>query len=142
VESVRLIDDSVVVACALPEAKTVLHDPSSVASWFGATRVAEGIIIQTTGERSLVFKPDRLVWLAHEHALVAEGAVASLRYCAHVTLRSVIQAQSSGTLGDATEIWVHVELTPARAAAWTAALLREAIRRGLEHLRLELDVRV
>jgi hypothetical protein len=54
----------------------------------------------------------------------------------------VIQTQSSGTVGDATEIWVHVELTPARAAAWTAALLQDAIRRGLEHLRMELDVRV
>jgi hypothetical protein len=142
VEAVRLIDDSVVVSCTLSEAKSVLHDPWSVASWFGATRGAGEMVVRTTGKRSLVFKPDRVVWLAHEHALVAEGAVASLRYCAHVTLRSVIQTQGSGTVADATEIWVHVELMPARAAAWAVGLLQDAIRRGLEHLRLELDVRV
>jgi hypothetical protein len=42
-------------------------------------------------------------------------------------------------LHEVTELWVHVELGPAAEAIGIATAARAAIRRGLEHLRLELD---
>lgn len=135
-DELLLIDDYLVVACTPTDALACLDSPSVIAAWFAAhrrgatstlTTPAGDLVLQRTAER----------WLGG--TLTVDGTTGPLGYHAHLSVRAVIRPAADHTLHQGSELWVHVELAPARYAQRAATIIRHAIGHGLEHLRLELD---
>lgn len=137
-EPIITIDDHTVVARRLADAAALLADPASIAGWFGARHDHDRTLV-VADHATVAFRRHHEQWQLDRHALIVDGCVDALRYHAHLTLRSVARAGTRGSLHTGTEIWVHIELVPAHAAAATTAVIRNVIRRGLEHLHLGLD---
>jgi len=131
-----LIDDHLVVACTPADALACLEGPEVIAAWFAAHRHGATTTI-TTPAGDLVLQRTAERWL--DGALTVDGTSGPLRYHAHFSVRAVIRPAVDGTLHQGSELWVHVELAPARYARRAATIIRHAIGHGLEHLRLELD---
>ena len=132
------IDDSVVLACSPPDASAYLDHPDAIAAWFGARREGNRTTIRSsTGDLEL--HREREEWRPSEGVLTIDGSAGPVRFHAYFTMRPSIRPEPGNYLHEVTELWVHVELGPAAQAAGMASTARVAIRRGLEHLRLELD---
>lgn len=131
-----MIDDHVVVACAPADASACLGSGDAIGAWFDAHR--EGVwttVRSSVGDLEL--HREREDWRPANGVLTVEGTAGPVRFHAYFTLRPTIRL--APYLHEVTELWVHVELAPAAHARRAAAILRSAIRRGLEHLCLELD---
>ncbi len=137
-EEIILIDDHVVVACAPPDALACLEGPEAIAAWFDARRVGDRTTIRSS-VGDLELHRDRQEWRPTEGVLTIDGTAGPVRFHAYFTLRATIRPDPNNYLHEVTELWAHVELGPVAQAHRAAAILRSAIRRGLDHLRLELD---
>lgn len=133
-----LIDDSVVLACSPPDASAYLDRPDAIAAWFGARREGSRTTIRSPAG-DLELHREREDWRPSEGVLTVDGSAGPVRFHAYFTMRPSIRPEPGNYLHEVTELWVHVELGPAAQAAGMASTARVAIRRGLEHLRLELD---
>ena len=133
-----LIDDSVVVACSPPDASACLDSPEAIGAWFGARRVGNRTTIPSPAG-DLELEREREDWRPAEGVLTIDGSTGPVRFHAYFTVRPSIRPRPGNHLHEVTELWVHVELGPAAGATGLAVAARAAIRRGLEHLRLELD---
>lgn len=137
-DEVILIDDSVVVACSPADASACLDSPAAIAAWFGARRDGKRTTIPSpVGDLEL--HRVREDWRPAEGVLTIDGSTGPVRFHAYFTVRPSIRPRPGNYLHEVTELWVHVELGPAAGATGLAVAARAAIRRGLEHLRLELD---
>lgn len=132
------IDDCVVVACTVEDALTILSAPEAVATWFGSRRDGPHSVI-ASAHRDLHLIRDQEIWQPERGLLAITARSGHVGIVAYLTLRAVVQVTDSRQIRPGTEIWVHVELRPAKSATREAAVLRVAIRRALHHLRLELD---
>ena len=74
-----------------------------------------------------------------DQVLTVDGTVGDVRVHAHLTIFAVVRSISDGHVNHGTEIWVHVELGPRSQGRHVARVVKSAIARGLEHLRLALD---
>ncbi|MDP1818321.1 MAG: hypothetical protein Q8K58_00320 [Acidimicrobiales bacterium] len=137
-DTITVIDEHAVLACSTAEANIHLSGPAAVAAWFGARCRPDRTTVDI-GDTTLGFRHQKLEWHPDQQAVTVDGTVNGLHYQAHLTLRRVIRPGVDGDLHEATEVWAHVELTPARSAAPTARTIRAVLRRGLDHLRRELD---
>lgn len=133
-----LIDDHTVVACSPADAAAHLADPEMIAAWFGARHEHDRTVIATATGR-LELHRNREDWRPAQRSLMVDGTVAGMPCHAHLTLRGVIRPRAGNLLHEATEIWVHVELGPGPHPHQFAPTIRAVVRRGLEHLHLELD---
>ena len=135
-DELLLIDDHVVVACTPAEALACLDGPEVIAAWFGSHRRGATTTI-TTPAGDLVLQRTAERWV--EGTLTVDGTSGPLRYHAHFSVRPAIRPAADQTLREGSELWVHVELAPARYARRAATIIRQALGHGLEHLRRELD---
>jgi len=132
------VDEHVVVACRPQDALSCLDGPTAIAAWFGGDRSGSRTTIASpAGE--LVLKRAHEEWLPDDGALLVVGTTGDLWFRAHLTVRSVMLPDAHPYLHPGTEIWAHVELGPADRAVQASAVIRDVLRHGLEHLRLELD---
>lgn len=137
-DNLTLIDEHVVVACPVADAMTCLDGPNAIAGWFGARRgVTSTTIESAVGEFCL--DDVREQRRPAQRVLIVDGVAGVVRCHGYLTLAPVIRHMRAGVLHHGTQIWVHVELAPANRAHHAAVIVRDAIVRGLEHLRLELD---
>lgn|GEM_PF-2023242 len=134
------LDEHIVLACSPADAAALFPDPGAIALWFGARRDDETMTLHQGGAR-LQMRVTNEEWLPAAHALVVDGAVDGLACRAHFTLRGVAAPEPGLPLAEATEVWVHVELERRPDVERVATPIRNAVRRGLEHLRSELDCR-
>jgi len=134
------LDEHIVVACSPSDAAALFPDPGAVALWFGARRDGEDMVLQQ-GRAQLHMRVTSEEWLAAAHALVIDGAIDGLACRAHFTLCGVAAPEPGFPLAEGTEMWVHVELERRAGVERVATPIRNAVRRGLEHLRSELDCR-
>lgn len=137
-EEIILIDDHVVVACTPPDASACLASPDAIAGWFDAHRAGDRTTVRSS-VGDLELHREREDWRPADGVLTIDGTAGPVRFHAYFTLRPTIRPDPSSYLHEVTELWAHVELGPAAQAQRAAAILRGAIRRGLEHLALELD---
>jgi hypothetical protein len=135
-DELLLIDDHLVVACPPTDALACLDGPQKIAGWFPVHRRGTTTTI-TTATGSLVLERTEERW--NDGTLTVDGNSGQLSYHAHLSVRAVIRPAANRTLHQGSELWVHVELAPARAARRAASVIRHAIGCGFEHLRLELD---
>lgn len=132
------IDDHVTLACSPAEALACLDGPDAIAAWFGAQRSgARTTIGSSLGELTVVRDQQR--WAPEEGLLVVDATVGSLRLHAYLTVRGVIRVDAARRPRPGSEVWAHVELGPAAHAERAAPIIADVVRRGLHHLRLELD---
>jgi len=136
-EPVTIIDEHIVVASSPGDATAHLSDPAAIAAWFGA-RYRTGCTTADVGGRTLEFRHDATQWCADLSAIIAEGTVSGCRFQAYLTVRGLIRVGDGGDLYESAEIWVHVEVAAARRSG-TVNAIRALLRRGLDHLHLELD---
>jgi hypothetical protein len=120
------LDEHVVVACPPEGALTCLDGPAAIAGWFGCQR---------HGSRTTI--ASRAGDLVLE--LLVVGTTGDLWFRAHLTVRAVMRPGAHPYLHPGTEIWTHVELGPADRATHASEVIQDVLRRGLDHLRLELD---
>jgi hypothetical protein len=132
------VDEHVVVACPPQEALSCLNGPSAIAAWFGSQRHgSRSTIASTSGV--LVLERAHEEWVPDDGALLVVGTTGDLWFRAHLTVRAVMRSGTPSCLHPGTEIWTHVELGPADGAAHASEVIQDVLRRGLDHLRLELD---
>lgn len=131
-----LIDDHLVVACTPADALACLDGPEVIAAWFAAQRQGAVTTI-TTPAGDLALRRTAQRWAGG--ILTVDGTTGPLRYHAYLTVRAVVRPAADRILHEGAELWVHVELAPARYAGRAGTIIRHAIAHGLEHLRLELD---
>lgn len=132
------IDDHVSLACTPAEAMACFDGPDAVAAWFGAQRSgARTAISSPLGGLTVVREQQR--WAPEEAVLIVDASVGSLRLYAYLTVRGVIRVDAEGRPRQGSEVWAHVELGPAANAERAAPIIGYVVRRGLHHLRLELD---
>lgn len=132
------IDDSVILACLTRDALACLQDPDAIAGWFDARRTPTHTTLH--GPRpTLVLTRNHEDWRPDDGALALDTTAGPVRIHATLTLRAVMRITARQHLRQGTQIWVHVELAPATSARRITPVLRKTIRRGLEHLLLELD---
>lgn len=134
--AVTIIDEHAVVACSPADAAVHLSEPAAIAAWFGG-RYGPGCTIVEVDRRTLEFRHDVVQERHAWSAVVVDGTVSGRRYHAYLTIRAVIRVGDAGQLHEAAEIWAHVEV--ASAPRSTTKAIRSLLRRGLDHLRLELD---
>lgn len=132
------IDDHVVVACTPADALSCLDGPAAIAAWFGAQRGRSQTTI-TSPAGDLVLERAHEEWRPDDGALMAVGTTGDLWFRAHLTVRGVILPDAHPYLHPGTEVWTHVELGPADHAAHARAVIQHVLRRGLDHLRMELN---
>lgn len=137
-EPVTVIDEHIVVACSPSEAAVHLSEPAAIATWFGV-RYRPGCTTADVGGRTLEFRHDATRWRADLSAIIADGTVSGSRFQAYLTVRGLIRVGDGGDLYEGAEIWAHVEVAAAPRSA-TVKTIRALLRRGLDHLHLELDV--
>jgi hypothetical protein len=133
------LDEHVVLACGTREAEAFFSGAAAVAAWFGARRGQEGTVLPTR-PRPLEFRRRNEEWLLVPHGLVVDGTIAGLRCSAYLTVQAVAAPRPGMPLAAVTEVRVHVELEGRAGAGRCASSIRDVICRGLEHIRLELDV--
>lgn len=134
---VTVIDEHTVVSCSVAEAEIHFTDPAAVAAWFGARYETHRTTIDA-GATRIEFLHRPVQWQPEDRAVVAEGTVSGLSFYGYVTLRGVIRVGAGRGLHEVTEIWAHVELSSRPSGV--AGAIRAVLRRGLHHLRSELDV--
>lgn len=137
-DGVLCIDDHVVVACRPQDALICLDGPMAIAAWFGGHRRGSRTTIASPAG-DLILERVHEEWLPDDGALLVVGTTGDVWIRAHLTVRAVIQPDAHPYLHPGTEIWTHVELRPANRALQLHAVLHDILRRGLGHLRLELD---
>ena len=137
-DAIVCVDDHVVVACDPQDALACLDGPSAIAAWFGGDRSGSRTTIASPAGH-LVLERAHEEWLPDDGALLVVGTAGDLWFRAHLTVRSVMLSGAHPYLHPGTEIWTHVELGPADRAVQASAVIRDVLRHGLDHLRLELD---
>lgn len=138
-DELLLIDEHLVVACTPTDALACLAGPDAIAAWFSAHRHGGTTTISTpAGDLAL----QRAAESWRDGTLTVDGTSGPLRYHAHLSVRAVIRPAADRAVHQGSELWVHVELAPARCSQRAATIIRHAVDLGLEHLRLELDAAV
>ena len=132
------LDEHVVVACPPEGALTCLDGPAAIAGWFGCQRHGSRTTIASRAG-DLVLERAYEEWRRDDGALLVVGTTGDLWFRAHLTVRAVMRSGTPSCLHPGTEIWTHVELGPADGAAHASEVIQDVLRRGLDHLRLELD---
>lgn len=135
-DDVIIIDEHIVVSCSVAEATIHFSEPAVVAAWFGA-RYESDCTTAEVGAIRIEFRHRSVQWRPDQRAVTVDGTVRGLPYHAYLTLRGVIAFGIGREVHEATEIWVHVELSSEAPAL--AEPIRMVLRRGLDHLRAELD---
>jgi hypothetical protein len=115
--------------------------PTPSPSWFDARRGPAHTTLRASG-RQLVLAQRHVDWRPENGVLLIEAIAGPVRINPHLTVRAVIRVATPQRLRQGTEIWVHVDLAPTPEAHPIAPALRTTVRRGLEHLRLELDAAI
>jgi hypothetical protein len=134
------IDEYLVVECAPVDAAGLFAHPSAIAAWFGARREDDRTVTLRAACSLRIHVADEL-WLPDDHALLVSGVIERVRYRSHVTLRAVAAPRCGDPWAAATEVWVHVELERGPGVRRIRSQLVCAVRRGLEHIRTEMDCR-
>jgi hypothetical protein len=137
-DGIVCIDEHVVVACPPEDALTCLDGPTAIAAWFGGHGCGSRITIASAAG-DLVLERVHEEWLPDDGALLVVGTTADLWFRGHLTVRAVMRPGAHPYLHPGTEIWTHVELGPATRASRPSTVIRDVLRFGLDHLRLELD---
>jgi hypothetical protein len=138
-DDVLFIDDHLVVACTPGDVLRCLAGPPATAGWFGGHRDGFRTTI-TSPVGDLVLQRAHEEWRPDDGAYSVVGTTGDLWFRAHLTVRAVIRSDADQRLLQGSELWGHVELGPAGQATHAGVVIRQVLRRGLEHLRLELDV--
>lgn len=131
-----IIDEHAVVSCSVAEAEIHFSEPAAVAAWFGARYDVYRTTVNIAATR-IEFRHRTFQWRPDQRAVLVDGSVLGHSYHAYLTLRGVIRFGLCGQVQEATEIWVHVELKSDDMSV--AGPIRAVLRRGLHHLRSELD---
>lgn len=135
-DDVIIIDEHIVVSCSVAEATIHFSEPAVVAAWFGARYESDCTTVDV-GATRIDFRHLPVQWRPDQLALTVDGTVRGHPYHAYLTLRGVIAVGVGGRVHEATEIWAHLELSSDAPAL--AEPIRVVLRRGLDHLRAELD---
>ena len=137
-DGIVYIDEHVVLACLPQDALSCLDGPMAIAAWFGGHGCGSRTTIGSAAG-DLVLERAHEEWLPDAGALLVVGTTAELWFRAHLTVRAVMRSGAHPYLQPGTEIWTHVELGPATRASRPSTVIRDVLRFGLDHLRLELD---
>lgn len=131
-----IIDEHAVVSCSVAMAEIHFSEPAAVAAWFGARYDSYRTTVDIAATR-IEFRHRPFQWRPDQRAVVVDGSVRGVSYHAYLTLRGVIRVGLCGQVQEATEIWVHVELKSDDLGI--AGPIRAVLRRGLHHMRSELN---
>lgn len=77
-------------------------------------------------------------WMPNDQMLTSDGLLGDVWLHAHLTVFGVVPSVIGAHVDEATEIWVHVEMSNGPDTQQISTVIRAVIAQGLERLSIEL----